>query len=163
MNKINNLETDPDVLKILIPYMISIIAEINVWGQCSQQRALGQTVVMERESCTLLKLSQSRTTVVVQWLRIFLPMQGTPVRSLVQKDFTGWGPTKHTGHNYRACVCFTTREATTRRSPSTATREQLSLTAPGESPYAATMTQCSQKVSDFKRVKQEFGNLQQMW
>ena len=94
MNKINNLETDPDVFKILIPYMISIIAEINVWGQCSQQRALGQMVVMERESHTLLKLSQSMTSVVVQWLRIFLPMQGTPVRSLVQEDFTGWGPTK---------------------------------------------------------------------
>lgn len=30
MNKINNLETDPDVLKILIPYMISVVAQINV-------------------------------------------------------------------------------------------------------------------------------------
>ena len=56
MNKINNLETDPDVLKILIPYMISVIAQINVWGQYIQQRALGQMVVMERESGTLLRL-----------------------------------------------------------------------------------------------------------
>ena len=36
--------------------MISVIAQINVWGQYIQQRALGQVVVMERESGTLLRL-----------------------------------------------------------------------------------------------------------
>ena len=34
------------------------------------------------------------TALVVQWLRIHLPMQGTPIQSLVQKDLTSCGTTK---------------------------------------------------------------------
>ena len=30
MNKVNNLETDPDVLKMLVLYMINVTAQINV-------------------------------------------------------------------------------------------------------------------------------------
>ena len=40
-----------------------------------------------------LKTSQ-RTSSVAQWIRVHLPMWGTPVRSLVQEDSTGWGATK---------------------------------------------------------------------
>ena len=36
---------------------------------------------------------------VVQWLRIHLPMQGIWVRSLVQEDSICWGATKPTDHN----------------------------------------------------------------
>ena len=36
----------------------------------------------------------------VQWLRIHLAMQGTPVQSLVLEDFTCLGATKLVGHNY---------------------------------------------------------------
>ena len=43
-----------------------------------------------------------RTSPVVQWLRIYLPMQGTRVRSLVQEDFTCHGATKPMHHNYCA-------------------------------------------------------------
>ncbi|KAJ8795227.1 hypothetical protein J1605_002851 [Eschrichtius robustus] len=41
---------------------------------------------------------------VAQWLRIHLPMQGTPVRALVREDPTCRGATKPVRHNYRACA-----------------------------------------------------------
>ena len=40
------------------------------------------------------------TSLVAQWLRICLPMQGTQVRSLVQEDPTGHGAAKSMCHNY---------------------------------------------------------------
>ena len=39
-------------------------------------------------------------SLVVQWLRIRLPMQGTQVRALVQEDPTCHGATKPVSHNY---------------------------------------------------------------
>ena len=43
---------------------------------------------------------QTGTSLVVQWLRIHLPMQGTWVRALVQKDPTCCRATKPVRHNY---------------------------------------------------------------
>ena len=43
---------------------------------------------------------QKRTSLVAQWLRIRLPMQGTRVRSLVQEDPTCRRATKPVHHNY---------------------------------------------------------------
>ena len=40
------------------------------------------------------------TSLVVQWLRIRLPMQGTRVRDLVWEDPTCCGATKPVHHNY---------------------------------------------------------------
>ena len=40
------------------------------------------------------------TSLVVQWLRIHLPVQGTWVRALVREDPTGHGATKPAHHNY---------------------------------------------------------------
>ena len=40
------------------------------------------------------------TSLVAHWLRICLPMQGTQVQSLVQKDPTCRGATKPMCHNY---------------------------------------------------------------
>ena len=80
------------------------------------------------------------TSLVAQWLRIRLPMQGTWVRALVWEDPTCRGATKPVCHNYWACalepvshnywahvlqllsLCSTTREATPMRSPCTATK-----------------------------------------
>ena len=39
-------------------------------------------------------------SLVVQWLRIRLPMQGTRVRALVWEDPTCRGATKPVSHNY---------------------------------------------------------------
>ena len=41
-----------------------------------------------------------RAALVVQWLRICLPMQGTRVQALVQEDPTCRGATKPGCHNY---------------------------------------------------------------
>ena len=43
-------------------------------------------------------------SLVAQWLRIHLPMQGTRVRALVQEDPTCRGATKPVHHNYWACA-----------------------------------------------------------
>ena len=43
--------------------------------------------------------TEAGTSLVVQWLRICLPMQGTRVRSLVQEDPTCRGATKLVYHN----------------------------------------------------------------
>ena len=62
-------------------------------------------------------------SLVAQWLRICLPMQGTRVRALVWEDPTCHGATGPVGHNYWACVsgaCAPQREAATVRGLSTA-------------------------------------------
>ena len=43
-------------------------------------------------------------SLVVQWLRIHLPTQGTRVRALVREDPTCRGATKRVRHNYWACA-----------------------------------------------------------
>ena len=48
--------------------------------------------------------NQWRTSLVAQWLRIRLPMQGTRVRALVREDPTCCGATKPVRHNYWACT-----------------------------------------------------------
>ena len=45
-----------------------------------------------------------QASLVAQWLRIRLPMQGTRVRALVREDATCRGATKPVRHNYRACA-----------------------------------------------------------
>ena len=47
---------------------------------------------------------QCRASLVVQWLRICLPMQGTRVRALVWEDPICRGATRPVSHNYWACV-----------------------------------------------------------
>ena len=67
-----------------------------------------------------------RTSLVAQWLRIRLPMQGTQVRTLVWEDPTCHGATKPMCHNYWS-PCSTTREATAMRSLCTATKSSSCL------------------------------------
>ena len=47
-----------------------------------------------------LKESKLWASLVAQWLRIRLPMQGTWVRALVREDPTCCGATKPVHHNY---------------------------------------------------------------
>ena len=47
-----------------------------------------------------IKNQKLGTSLVAQWLRIHLPMQGTRVRALVQEDPTCRGATKPVCHNY---------------------------------------------------------------
>ena len=58
---------------------------------------------MDLEIIILSEVSQKvkdRASLVAQWQRICLPMQGTWVRSLVQEDPTCHGATKPMRHNY---------------------------------------------------------------
>ena len=51
-----------------------------------------------------VKSKPTGTSLVTQWLRILLPMQGTWVRALVWEDPTCRGATKPLGRNYWACA-----------------------------------------------------------
>ena len=78
----------------------------------------------------------SQTSLVVQWLRVCLLMQGTWVWSLVQEDSTCCGATKPLHHNHWACALEPTHHSkrshhsekpthlTQREAPVTATRER---------------------------------------
>ena len=51
----------------------------------------------------------AKTSLVVQWIKIHLPMQGTQIWTLVPEDSTPHGATKSVSHNYwahmpRACA-----------------------------------------------------------
>ena len=52
-----------------------------------------------RYSPSILKVGYG-ASLVAQWLRIRLPVQGTQVRALVQEDATCRGATKPMRHNY---------------------------------------------------------------
>ena len=60
--------------------------------------------VINNSILDLLKNYNSRASLVVQWLRIHLPMRGTRVRVLVREDPTRHGATKPVHHNYWACM-----------------------------------------------------------
>ena len=52
-----------------------------------------------KDSDTKLSDLHIRTSLVVQWIGICLPMQGTQVRSFVLEDSTCHGANKPVGHN----------------------------------------------------------------
>ena len=54
-------------------------------------------------TCYFIKIA-NRASLVVQWLRICLPMQGTWVRALVWEDPTCRGATGPVSHSYWACA-----------------------------------------------------------
>ena len=58
-----------------------------------------------------LKIKPGGTSLVVQWLGIDLPIQGTWARSLVQEDPTCCGTAKPMHHNYWACALEPTRRS----------------------------------------------------
>ena len=53
-----------------------------------------ETIISSVKSCI------TGASLVAQWLRIHLPMQGTQVRSLVREDPTFRGAAKPERHNY---------------------------------------------------------------
>ena len=69
----------------------------------------------------LINRTKTGASLVVQWLRIRLPMQGTRVQALVWEDPTSCRATMPVHHNYRACApqllspSATTTEAHTSR------------------------------------------------
>ena len=58
----------------------------------------GRQGSLDRNRSTIIK--DLGTSLVAQWLRICLPMQGTRVRAMVWEDPTCRGATKPASHNY---------------------------------------------------------------
>ena len=89
------------------------------------------------------------TSLVAEWLRIRLPMQGARVRALVQEDPTCRGATKPMCRNYWACAPQLLKPARLEKPPqweAHAPQQRVAppLAATRESPRTATKTQCSQ-------------------
>ncbi|KAJ8793328.1 hypothetical protein J1605_000323 [Eschrichtius robustus] len=87
------------------------LLSLRVWSLCSatEEAAIvrGPRTAMKRTAVLAISFINNScywTSLVVQWLRIRLPMQGTQVRSLVREDPTYHGATKPVRHNYRACA-----------------------------------------------------------
>ena len=81
-----------------------------------------------RKSINLKKMSM--ISLVVQWLRICLPMRETWLWSLVREDSTCYWVTKPVSCNYRSphtleCVHFNKRSHNRGEKPCTATRDSL--------------------------------------
>ena len=106
-------------------------------------------------------MNQGRTTMVAQWLRNLLPMEGTQVRSYMWEDPTWGGAAKPLHHNFWS-PCALEPVLHKKRSHHnekltphiTATREEPLLTTTRESPRAANKTQCSQKNKLKKKMNQ---------
>ena len=96
----------------------------------------------------LFKKSCQGPSLVAQWLRICLPMQGTRVWALVREDPTCRGATKPVRHSYWACALepvLCNKRGHLSEKPVHHNEEWPPLTATRKSPRAATKTQRSQK------------------
>ena len=71
-------------------------------GAATVNCSMWQEYTMPGWAALLDKNLMRRTSLVAQWLRIRLPMQGTRVRALVREDPTCCGATKPVCHNYWA-------------------------------------------------------------
>ena len=63
-------------------------------------KTLDNTISWQIGGGDMLDKNHSRASLVAQWLRICLPMQGTRVRALVWEDPTCHGATRPVSHNY---------------------------------------------------------------
>ncbi|KAJ8798856.1 hypothetical protein J1605_000013 [Eschrichtius robustus] len=77
-----------------------------VWGQAVQIPCDSVNSILKKKKCSIRIVPKHYrnislgTSLVAQWLRIRLAMQGTRVRALVQEDPTCRGATKPVRHNY---------------------------------------------------------------
>ena len=95
-----------------------------------------------------IKSNSWGTSLVAQWLRIHLPVQGTWVWSQVEEDSACFGATKPVCHNYWASALepvLCNKRSHSNEKPSHRNKECLPLTAAGRGPCTAMKTQRSQK------------------
>ena len=73
--------------------------------RCTHKAFLSMISLMSNKGEVVPKeFSTFGASLVAQWLKIHLPMQGTRVRALFQEDATCRGATKPVHHNYWAWV-----------------------------------------------------------
>ena len=75
---------------------------MKAWFKWTRERLRGQK--LEAASTDNSSKELCWASLVAQWLRIRLPMQGMQVRALVREDPTCHGATKPVRHNYWACA-----------------------------------------------------------
>ena len=100
-----------DAIPIKIPttFFFSEIEKLilkSIWNLRGLQ--IAQTTLKNKNEAGRLTLPYFKTyyraSLVAQWLRICLPMQGTRVRALFWEDPTCRGATRPVSHNYWACA-----------------------------------------------------------
>ena len=145
----------PLQLKTLSPLsMISLLEGPNGHTkQCLIQDRMHTGFLAFVDSASSKIIPGQGASLVAQWLRICLPMQGTRVQALVWEDPTCSGATRPVSHNYWACAsgaCAPQREAAITRGrdnerPAHRGESWPPLAATRESPCTETKTQHSQK------------------
>ena len=118
---------------------------VNIWGiwvKSFQKFFVLKSEVMSKQTW--------QTSLVVQRLRIHLPMQGTPVRSLFREDPTFLRATNLRHHKSWACTLELEKSSNKQSPPAskvlTRQLESSQLAATTESPHTAKKTRCSQKI-----------------
>ena len=96
--KASNWHTDRQNCTAKNHSYITVVQSKKSYGQLSAVRILAVILV----PFPLAYIPNSQTSLVAQWLRIRLPMQGTRVQALVREDPTCRGATKPVRHNYWA-------------------------------------------------------------
>ncbi|KAJ8787082.1 hypothetical protein J1605_023114 [Eschrichtius robustus] len=81
------------------------LLSLRVWSLCSATREAAMNTRIpshpSRSNSTVTSVSKTPgTSLVAQWLRIRLPMQGTRIRALFEEDPTCRRATKPVCHNY---------------------------------------------------------------
>ena len=98
------------------------------WDTMDIQHCVSLKCIMWWFNYIYLSIYIYGTSLVVQWIRICLSMQGTQVWSLVWEDSTCLGATKPMDHNYWSprtySLCSTTRGATSIRRLHTSVKTQ---------------------------------------
>ena len=76
------------------------IQPMETLGHVQGRQVLQQQKNLKTICLSINKIMSERASLVAQWLRICLPMQGTRVRDLVWEDPTCRGATGPVSHNY---------------------------------------------------------------
>ena len=93
------------LLWLLVTRMCSLCENSLGWTFTWTPLHVGNISIKSWEKTIGTKLKDRfRASLVVQWLRIRLPMQGTRVRTLVWEDPTCRGATKPMRHSYWGCA-----------------------------------------------------------
>ena len=95
---IPSIFSDQNAMRLEINYRKKIARNIYTW-RLNNMLLNNQEITKESKE-EIKKYLETGASLVVQWLRICLPMQGTRVRALVWEDPTCRGATRPVSHNY---------------------------------------------------------------